>query len=121
MDYKVITALKGWLSNCGLEHRLSIFEKDYFPAGNIKLDFTETEARQLGDPLCYFEKYLGIFNFHLDGQGGERMTLIGCDLEFLNQATSHPRGEMCNLGKLYDLLIICAESQLYSHSWVSPR
>lgn len=60
----------------------SIFEKDSFPAGNIKLDFIETEARQLGDPLCYFEKYPGIFNFHLDGQGRERMTLAGSDLEF---------------------------------------
>lgn len=60
----------------------SIFEKDSFPAGNIKLDFIETEARQLGDPLCYFEKYPGIFNFHLDSQEGERVTLPGYDLEF---------------------------------------
>lgn len=60
-----------------------MFEKGSFPAGNIKLDFIETGdcwSRQLGDPLCYFEKYPGIFNFHLDGQGGERMALTGCDL-----------------------------------------
>lgn len=81
MDNKVITVLEGQLNNCGLEYRLSsIFEKDSFPAGNIKLGFIETEARQLGDPLCYFEKYPGIINFHLNGQGGERMTLLGVTL-----------------------------------------
>lgn len=81
MDYKVITVLEGQLNNCGLEHRLSsLFKKDSVPAGNIKLGFIETEARQLGDPWNCFEKYPGIFNFHLVGQGGERMTSLG-DLE----------------------------------------
>lgn len=81
MDNKVITVLEGQLNNCGLQYRLSsICEKDSFPAGNIKLGFIETEARQLGDPLCYFEKYPGIINFHLNGQGGERMTLLGVTL-----------------------------------------
>jgi hypothetical protein len=63
----------------------SVFERGSFPAGDIKLDFIETRdcwPRQLGDPLGYFEKYPGIFNFHLDGQGGERMAVIGYDLVF---------------------------------------
>ena len=81
MDYKVITVLQGQLSNCRLEHRLSsLFKKGSVPAGNIKLGFIETEARQLGDPWYCFEKYPGISNFHLVGQGGERMTSLGVTL-----------------------------------------
>lgn len=60
MDCKVVAVLQGQFNNCGLEHRLSsIFEKGSFPAGNIKLDFIETGARQLGEPLCYLKSVLG--------------------------------------------------------------
>lgn len=105
VDYKVITMLQGQSNNCAHEHKFSsIFERGSFPAGNIKLSFIETGdcwPRQLRDPLGYFDKCPGIFNFHLDGQGCEEQPfpVWPCvPAGVLTQAAFHPRSAMCTVG-----------------------